>query len=144
MQSIQKHKYIDHPLEDAFGIESGSTVTTYTEHIPAPIVESPMYDDKDNEIETKLEQIYTIALGQSTAAGEQMEMVEGKFKSKLGDVSAEMLSIALGAVREKAQIKMHKDGNAIKTVAANNHTTNNNLIVADRNEILKALLDKPA
>lgn len=141
MDLIKKEKYIEHPLEDVLDIDSGTTIVEYREALPADVVSMPTYDAKDDEIEGKLEEIYTVAMEQVQVISDETERVEGKYKARMGEVTATMLNVALGAVREKSALKMHKD----KVSPANQSgpsTVNNNLIVADRNEILRALLDK--
>lgn len=141
MNITTHQKLIDHPLEEVFDIETGTTMVEYKEVIPDEVVVMPTYDEKDNEIEGKLEEIYTVAMDQVSVISDQIERVEGKFKARMGEVTATMLNVALGAVREKSVLKMHKD-KLTPTPGSATHTTNNNLIVADRNEILRALLDK--
>lgn len=146
MNVVTKQKLAEHPLEDALGIEPGTTLVEYHEVLPAEVVEMPNYDDKDNEIEGKLEEIYTAAMGQVEVIGDEMERVEGKYKARIGEVTATMLNVALGAVREKSVLKMHKD----KLPAAKNtahpstgsHTTNNTLVFASHDEMLRTLADK--
>ena len=72
-----------------------------------------------------------------------MEKVEGKYKARVGEVTATMLNVALGTVREKRMMKEHKD-----KLSPNKHqgTINNTLIVgdsvmADRNELLRAFMN---
>jgi hypothetical protein len=140
---VTKEKLIEHPLENEFDIEPGTTIVEYTEVLPAEVVTMPNYDQKDDEIEGKLEQIYTVAMGQVTVLGDEVERVEGRFKARVGEVTATMLNVALGAVREKSLLKQHKDKLTPAQQAANTpHTVNNNLIVADRNELLRLMIDK--
>lgn len=142
METINKEKTISHPLEDTLDIEPCSTIVEYQEFIPADIIQMPEYDDKDNEIEGKLEEIYTIAIGNVNAIGDEIERVEGKYKARIGEVTATMLSVALGAVKQKADLKMHKDKLAVDSKNAGTpNTLNQNLIVADRNDILKAFIN---
>ena len=89
----------------------------------------------------KLEEIYTVSMGNVEVIADEMERVEGKYKARIGEVTATMLNVALGAVREKAQLKMHKD-KLPKNGGGGAQTVNNNLVVADRNEIIRMLLDK--
>ena len=118
-----------------------TTIVEYKEVEPSPIVPMPTYDAKDDEIEGKLEEIYAVAMGSVETIGDEMERVEGKYKARIGEVTATMLNVALGAVREKAALKMHKD--KIQPVTSGGpQTVNNNLVVADRNEILQMLLKK--
>lgn len=142
MKIVTKEKMIEHPLEDVFDIEAETTVVEYKEAIPAEVVQMPTYDEKDVEIEDKLEEVYTLAMGNAAAIGDEMERIEGKYKARVGEVTATMLNVALGAIREKRELKMHKDKMGPTGAATGNHTTNNNLIVADRNDLIKALADK--
>lgn len=143
MESFTKEKTVAHPLEDVLDIEPCTTVVEYQEFIPAEVVPAPDYDDKDNEIESKLEEIYTIALGNVNVISDEMERVEGKYKARIGEVTATMLNVALGAVKQKADLKMHKDKLSVdKGNVGTPHTVNNNLVVSDRNSILRALMDK--
>lgn len=140
MKIVKKQKIVEHPLEDVLDIESGTTVVEYKEALPAEVVQHVKYDQKDDEIESKLEEIYAMAIGQVAIISDEIERVEGKYKARVGEVSAAMLNVALGAVREKRELKAHKDKQTIAEAAAGNaKTVNNNLIVADRNEILRLL-----
>lgn len=140
MKIVKKQKTIEHPLEDVLDIEPGTTVVEYKEALPTEVVQHVKYDQKDDEIESKLEEIYTMAIGQVAVISDEIERVEGKYKARVGEVSAAMLNVALGAVREKRELKAHKDKQTIAEAAAGNaKTVNNNLIVADRNEILRLL-----
>lgn len=141
MKVVKKQKVVEHPLEAEFDIESGTTPVEYTEVVPTEVLPAVGYDEKDGEIEEKLEEIYAVAMGQVEVIGDEMERVEGKFKARIGEVTATMLNVALGAVREKRMMKEHKDkiGVTAKT-AGTPQTLNQNLIVADRNEILRTLM----
>jgi len=140
MKVLKKEKIVEHPLEQVFDIEEQTTIVEYTEVVPSEVLPSVGYDEKDNDIEEKLESIYTSAMGGANEIAEQIETVEGKYKARMGEVTATMLNVALGAVREKSLLKQHKDklGVTLKTTA-NPKTLNQNLIVADRNEILRLI-----
>jgi hypothetical protein len=139
---VVNQKTIEHPLEDVFDIESGTTIVEYKEVVPDQVVPMVNYDKKDDEIEGKLEEIYAIAIGQVGAIADEMERVEGKYKARMGEVTATMLNVALGAVREKSMLKMHKDKLSPVTGQGPQTVHNNLNIVADRNELLRMLMDK--
>lgn len=142
MNLTTKIKAMEHPMEEVLDLPSGSTLVEYTAVEPTPLTQHPTYDLKDTEIENQLETIYTTAMGTASTINDTMEQVEGKYKARVGEVTATMLNVALAAVREKAQLKMHKDKLATTTKAAGTPgTVNNNLVVADRNEIIKMLSD---
>jgi len=141
MKLTTREKEIEHPMEDILDITPCTTIVEYKEVEPSPVVPMPTYDVKDDEIEGKLEEIYAVAMGNVETIGDEMERVEGKYKARIGEVTATMLNVALGAVRDIAALKMHKD--KIQPVTSGGpQTVNNNLVVADRNEILQMLLKK--
>lgn len=139
-------KAIEHPLETLFGIEAGTTMVEYREVLPEKPIEMPNYDDKDDEIEMKLEEIYSVSMGQVTLVADEMERVEGKYKARIGEVTATMLNVALGAVREKRMMKEHKDKlrptSAAGTVNNNTLVVASDSVVADRNELLRAFMSQ--
>lgn len=148
MKAAITTRVVAHPLEEVFNIDEGSTELSTTVLVPedGDTAESPAYDDKDNEIESRLETIYTTALSGAIALSDQIDLVEGKYKPRVGETSAAMLNVALGAVREKAALKMHKDkmlGPKSSRKGApgdgDTYNTQNNIIVADRNEVLRML-----
>jgi len=145
MKLITKEKPIEHPMEEIFDISPGTTIVEYKEPEVVPATDSILYDTKDTDIDDKLENIYATAIGTATAMSEQIEVVEGRYKARMGEVSATMLSVALGAVREKSLLKQHKD-KLIGKPGAGPQTVNNNLVVADRNELMRMMLaaKKPA
>lgn len=140
---------IEHPLETVFNLSPKSTIMEKTVYgSPTSVVASepatssdgtPKYDEKDTSIESQLKTVYDIAM---TAYEEQQEAlisVEPKYKSRGAEVAAGFLNTALAAAKEQASLKQHKDKLA-GAKEAGPKTVNQNLIVADRNTILKALL----
>lgn len=146
MKIVTTEQAIEHPLEMVFDIEPGTTMVEYKEVLPEETVKMANYDSKDNEIEGQLEEIYATAMTQAANIGDEMDRVEGRHKARVGEVTATMLNVALSAVREKAALKMHKDKLTPATggtvVGAGGTVTNNNLIIADRNELLRMMMDK--
>jgi hypothetical protein len=145
MEVVTKEKIIDHPLTDLFGITPNSTVVEYQEFVPDPVIETSNFDTRDDDIDIKLETIYATAMGQAVVLSDEVELVEGKYKARMGEVASTMLSVALGAVREKRIMKEHKDklmpNRNIGTVNNNTLVVNDN-VLADRNEILRAFLSQ--
>jgi hypothetical protein len=140
MDVITKEKFVSHPMEDVLNLEECTTIQEYKEIVPTEVVQPPNYDAKDNQINDKLEEIYAVAMSNVATISDEMDRVEGKYKARVGEVSATMLNVALGAVREQHMIKQHKDKNT-PAVGAGGPTTVNNLnIMADRNEILQLLI----
>lgn len=148
MKRVRTEKIIDHPLENEFNIEPGTTVIETTVALPEKVIELPDYDEKDNEIEGKLEEIYAAAMNQVELSVDAMETVEGKYKGRMGEVTATMLNVALGAVKEKRELKIHKDKLMLERVntkhkreegSGGDTNITTNIITADRNDILAIL-----
>ena len=133
-------KAVDHPLEQVFDIESGTTLMPQVVRSTELIV-AEQYDNKDTEIEGQFQEVYDAAMGAFESQFQEAELVEGKYKARSGEVAVQFLNAALEAARSKSDLKQHKDK---MTVDISRHvgpkTVNNNLIVGDRNEILKKLM----
>jgi len=52
---------MEHPLEETLGIEPGTTITTKTER-STELATTEQYDEKDEEIEGQLQEIYDAAM----------------------------------------------------------------------------------
>lgn len=133
---------INHPLEGFFEIEEGSThlpmvqrETTLTPHVE--------YDSKDTEIESQLQEVYDVAMSAFEQQFTEIEIAEGKHKALVGEMAANFLNTALAAAKEKSLLKQHKDKLSLQSAKSSSpRTVNNNLVVADRNEVLRAILGK--
>ena len=63
-------------------------------------------------------------------------------KARVGEVAVQFLNTALQAAQNKSLLKQHKDEIAeAKNRNSGPKTVNQNLIVADRNDIIKKLLE---
>ena len=142
-RTIKKKVYekpTEDPLEELFEIQSGTTLVEYEERLPvdpSELVIGNEYDQKDKDIERQLQEVYNAAMDQFDIQTEEINNVEGRYRARMGEVAAQFLTTALNSIKTKADIKAHKDRLVLKSTGGG--TTNNNLIVADRNDLLKAL-----
>lgn len=142
----EKHwveKTISHPCEDVFNIEPNSTVMT----IPAPrnteLVESPLYDEKDKELETDFQEIYDACMDAFDTAQEEMEGIEGKYKARNNEVAVMFLNTALAAAKEKSRLKEHKDKLKVKPVDIGpGGVTNNTQVNITSAELVRMLVQQ--
>lgn len=132
-------KKVTHALEDAFDIESGTTEITTIEH-STELVETPMYDAKDSEIEAEYQGVLDKAMGTFERLQDEMDGIEGRYLPRLAEVSAQFLNLGLNVVKEKARLKEHKDKLQGKKTAPPT-TVNQNLFI-ERNELLQLIRDK--
>lgn len=132
-------KQTDHALEEVFDIAPGTTVVEYTEQTTI-LVASPIYDEKDSEIENDYQEVFDKAIAGHEKLQDEIEGMEGRYLPRMAEVSVQHLNVALNAASMKARMKEHKD----KLVAKNNKapTTVNNNLVIDRNELVSMLRKK--
>ena len=99
---------MEHPLEEAFDIEPGTTLTTKTER-STELAVTEQYDEKDREIEDQFQEIYDAAMAAFEDQCAEAEVVEGKYKARNMEVATQLLNSALHAAKEKASQKKEKD-----------------------------------
>lgn len=138
MDISKKEITIEHPLEEVLGIQPCTTTTEVKEIVVEDPVKSPTYDDKDEEINSKFEEVYIQAMTKVTNISDEFDRVEGRYKARIGEVTASMLSVALSAAREQREMKAHKDKVSLDQQSSPK-TVNNNLVITDRNDILRLL-----
>ena len=146
----EKHS---HPLEDVFDIEQQSTnmptVQRDTDLVDATTdatVKHP-YDNKDSEIDGQFQEVYDTAMEAFSTQAQEAELVEGRYKARNQEIAVQFLNTALNAAANKGTLKNNKEKLAIaalKVKTGTGNTTNNNMVVGDRNEILRALREKKA
>jgi len=133
-----QYRHIDHPMEDLLDITPGSTVVEYEQVLPDTVAHE-QYDDKDGEIDDKLETIYATAMSAVASTVDAIETVEGKFKARMSEVTATMLSVALNAIKEKSTIKQHKDKLRSAPTTTGPHTVNNTLVTTSFSDLVKTI-----
>jgi len=131
-------KKINHPMEQIFNIEEGTTIVTRSEK-QGDLVEVKNYDDKDAEIEKQFQEVYDAAMSAFENQEDTIDIAIPKLKARAGEIAVQFLNTALSAAKEKATLKSHKDKLSIEENKEGN-VTNNNLIV-NRNDLLKMLND---
>ncbi len=138
-----------HPLELVFDLEPGST-TTGGEYSPPvatttvvpispdgdPSALSASYDSRDDQINAELENVRQQAMDLANQLQSGLEFVDPKQLPRIGEVTIQALNSALEAIKQKADIKKHKDKLRAPTVTSI-HTTTNNTMVVDRKELLR-------
>lgn len=138
-----KEKAIEHPMEEALDIESGTTMVDYHEAVPSELVIPVNYDDKDQEIDQMFQDVYDTAMAQFESQANVVTTVEGKYKSRAGEVAALYLNTALNAAQAKQKAKESKDKVSTQQAKAGTpDTVNQNLFVGDHRELLQLLRQK--
>lgn len=137
---IEESDYNDprHPIAAAFDIEDVRESNLPSIVTDEPSVAATQYDDKDIDIDQELNNIKNLALATFEEQKLLSSQLEPKFKADMLASANMMLTTALQAVKEKAELKKAKDkltskGQSLKI--GNSEVTN--VIVADRNELLR-------
>lgn len=133
-----------HRLEDVFGIEPGTTISTVqpqnTQIISTDDSDtSSLINEEDQAVASQLSTIYGYAIDAFEQQTQMVQEVDPKFAARNAEVAAQYLKIALDSVETRAKIR--HDKLKLKVDGGSPNTVNNNLIVADRNSILKMLAD---
>lgn len=102
-------KLIEHPCEDVFDIEPGTTELVSEPPRQTQLVDVHTYDDKDREIEENYQEIFDRAMDTFDDIQRDLEGLEGKYKARNHEVGAQFLNAALSAAKEKQKLKEHKD-----------------------------------
>lgn len=149
--------YRTHPLETVLNIEEGEFFSnkekfeeTMSETLPAMVapaevvpVEAPPKDEEDIAIDKNIDTVYDKALSAFNTQTEMVEIVDPRYSARTAEVAANYLNIALNAMAVKSKVKGERvrRGQAGFVPYANGaKTVNNQLIVADRNDILKMMM----
>ncbi len=135
-KTTDSEKVISHPMEEIFKIEEHSTIVPYKE-VKTELVPYEPFDEKDKELEEQLQDLYDIALEAFEDQQSESDMMEPKFRARNAEVAVQYLKTALEAVQSKTNLKQHKDNITIKQKTGG--TVNNNVVLADRNAIIRAL-----
>ena len=139
---------LQNPLEQVFGIEAGSTDDVEYEMIesnqmlPVASTEAPVdhKDEDDIAIERRIDDVYEAAMTTFQQQQAYTEIVEPRYAARNAEVAANYLNIALAAANSRAKVKTdRKRANQAFVPYAQSNKTTNNLIVADRNQILKMM-----
>jgi len=132
---------ISHPLEQVFDLEEHSTnlsIPTATLPEAVPAAATAQYDDKDQAIETELSAVHEEAMAVATQMKQQMAYADPRALPRMGEVSIQALNTALDAIKQKADIKKHKDKLGSVSGSGAGSTVTNNTLIIDR----AALLDR--
>jgi hypothetical protein len=135
----QIEKTIEMPMEDFLNIEPASTVLTRTER-ETELSESPIYDEKDSEIEQAFQEVYDKSLSGYERLIDELDSTETKYVGRLSEVAVQHLNTALAAASKKADLKSHKD-KLHKKPGVNPQTINNTLII-NREDLLDEIIAK--
>ena len=146
-----------HPLEDAFGISSDEEIidAENTAHGVVPAVDNYVTtttqainpagyqdDEEDKAISAKIDDVYEKSLGAFEELTAYTQIIEPRYAARNAEVAASYLKIALDAASTRAKVKGDKTKNAAFIPFTNQNSGTQNIVVADRNDLLKMMSGK--
>ena len=132
---------VNHPMEDVLDIESGSTQRPIAQYEKKDPIVTQDYDTADEDINGNFQEIFDTAMDAYEQQALDIDAIEPKYRARNQEVAVQYLNTALSAAKEKANLKMHKDKMKTKRETAGpKSVTQQGIIVADRNELLKQLM----
>lgn len=142
------------PLETVFDIQTSDEIKAEdTMHGVVPVdddygmatlqpnPEGHQDDAEDLAISSKMDDVYDKALGAFEEQTAYIQVIEPRYAARNAEVAAQYLKIALDAVSTRANVKRDKKKNAQYVPFNNSGSGNQNVIVADRNDLLKMIND---
>jgi hypothetical protein len=140
---INDLKKMAHPLDDVFGIEKNTTISNIQGREVELFSDEEVDRNKDAQIDGQFDEVYNIALEAFNTQNELTQTIDPRYSARNAEVGAQYLKIALDAAGAKAtklinnkKLRGGKGGDI-----ENNGTINTNIIVSDRNSLLKFLAD---
>jgi hypothetical protein len=143
---------LPHPLESVFNmgedtmevdIDKEYGMTEVPINAAATPTEPPpdVKDADDVLVETRLDEVYDAAIGAFQNQSAYTEIIEPRFAARNAEVAANYLNIALAAANSRAKVKTDRKraNQAFVPYGQPNGKTTNNIVIADRNEILKMI-----
>lgn len=144
---------LKHPLDSVFGISEGDTeddINSGYEMIDASqqptTPPEDIKDEDDKLIEGRIDEVYTAAISAFNQQVSFTEIIEPRYAARNAEVAANYLNIALAAANSRAKVKVDRKRANQSFVPYNpGGKTTNNILIANREEILKMITvdDKP-
>jgi len=101
-----------------------------------PLVAHEEYDEKDEELEREIQEVYRKAMSGYMTLEEILHGVEPKYRARMAEVALGYLNTGLNALNSKTKHKEHKDKLSVKQKQSTKGATNI-VFTGDRNEAIR-------
>lgn len=137
-----------HPLDSVFGISEDLTESEIDSRYemvetnqPAPAASAQDVKDEDDlMVEKRIDDVYESAMSAFQQQVSYTEIIEPRYAARNAEVAANYLNIALAAANSRAKVKNDRRRSNQGFVPYNNAgKTTNNILIANREEILKMI-----
>ena len=122
-----------HPIAQMFGIRDtqlSDIKPSFNDMVP---VKPDQYDEKDLELDREFSELSKVARKSFEEQKTLAMTVEPKYRAELLNAANTLLNTALSSIKEKRELKKHKD-KLTKPVVNVNHA---NIMIGNRNEVLR-------
>jgi hypothetical protein len=138
---------IKHPLDSVFGISedlSEDDINSSYEMIDSTNNANsvPQEDAKDADdilVEKRIDEVYSAAISAFQQQVSYTEIIEPRYAARNAEVAANYLNIALAAANSRAKVKVDRKRTNQFIPHGNSSKTTNNILIANREEILKMI-----
>lgn len=137
-EKIKTEKAISHPIEGVLDIEPGTTLLPAVEVVKSELALAPAFDDTDNQINEQYQEIFDVAMDAYETQAGDIQAIDPKYRARNQEVAVQYLNTALSAAKEKGTLKMFKDKLINKAPTGGTNIRDSQVILADRNDVLKA------
>ncbi len=138
----ETEKAIAHPIEGVLELEPETTLVPMIESEPTELAIVPEFDEGDRQINEQFQEIYDVAMDAYEQQAMDVQTIEPKYRARNQEVAVQYLNAALNAAKEKASLKQNKEKMVTKAITSGTNIKDSNVIVADRNEVLKELFGR--
>ena len=138
----ETEKAIAHPIEGVLELEPETTLIPTIESEPTEMAVVPEFDAGDNEINEQFQEIYDVAMDAYEQQAIDVQTIEPKYRARNQEVAVQYLNAALNAAKEKASLKQNKEKMITKVATSGTKISDSQVIVADRNDVLKELFGR--
>lgn len=133
-------KTVVSPLEEIFNIDNGTTELAIGANsvVPSDLIEMDSIDEQeDQELATQTNTIFNYAMEAYEQQSATIQTIDPKYAARTAEVAAQYLNIALNAVNVRGNNRDRREKR--KGTPSQNAEQINNIIVTDRNELLKLM-----
>lgn len=144
MKPKSENPMISNPLDELFNTPPQNEVDEYEQITEGELAEMQAppeqeeKDEEDHEIDAKIDAVYDAALETFQQQTEYTQIIEPRYAARNAEVAATYLSIALNAAATRAKVKGERKRQAAFVPFANGKTQNN-VVVASREEIMRMI-----
>jgi hypothetical protein len=128
---------VSKPLGEMIDPETGEVIERKVDAVSAEFKQEERIEDL--KIDKQIDKVHGAALAAFEAQHALSQQVDPKFSARNSEVAAQYLNIALDSIKTRADVKYKRQKIRVAERMDGVSSVQNNLIVADRNDVLRSL-----